>query len=53
MITLVIIVGVIVVIAALAWWINVGSARRHWRQAHEQTLRDFRLLHGADWNPPS
>jgi hypothetical protein len=39
-------------IAGLSWWINVGSARRHWRQAHEKTVRDFRQQFGPDWTPP-
>lgn len=36
--------GAIGSIVLLAWWVNVGSARRHWRQAEEQARADFAAL---------
>lgn len=39
-------------VVALVWWIEVGSDRRHRRQAFDETLREFRAIHGPDWQPP-
>jgi hypothetical protein len=35
--------GGILAVAALAWWINIGSARRSWREAHYWTAAQFQI----------
>jgi hypothetical protein len=34
------------------WWVNVGSARRHRRQAYRETVAVCQVIFGPEWQPP-